>query len=305
MLPRMDVARTRIERALERAFNLLDDRDGPPQLATALRYAVFPGGARLRPQLTLAVAEALGDPEPRVTEAAAAALELVHCGSLVHDDLPCFDDANLRRGRDTVHVAFDEPTAVLVGDGLIVMAFQTIASARPSDPARIAALVKTLSKGVGHPHGIIAGQAWESQPGVALITYHSAKTAALFEAACALGAIAAGADPAPWRKVGELLGRAYQVADDLVDATATEEETGKTGQRDVQRGRPSAFRRLGAEGCRDLLDQLLAEAAESVPPCAGQSDVRTWLVDMSLGVLKVRTSAETATPKKVAAGGAP
>ena len=303
----MDSARPRIERALERAFNALDDRDGPPQLATALRYAIFPGGARLRPQLTMLVAEALGDPEPRVTEAAASALELVHCASLVHDDLPCFDDANLRRGRPTLHVAFDEPTAVLVGDALIVMAFQTLAGASTQKPERLPLLVRALAKGVGHPRGIIAGQAWESQPGVSLLTYHSAKTAALFEAACVLGAISAGADPAPWRPVGELLGRAYQVADDLADATATVEETGKCAGRDVARGRPSAFRRLGLEGCHDLLNSLLTSASEAVPECPGRERVRSWLGESTLGVLRLRSenagAQRDAEPHARASGG--
>ena len=99
----------------------------PPRLADALRYAVFPGGARIRPRLCLAVAPACGDDDPAASDAAAAAIELLHCASLVHDDLPCFDDADLRRGRPSVHRAFGEPLAVLAGDALIVLAFETLA----------------------------------------------------------------------------------------------------------------------------------------------------------------------------------
>jgi geranylgeranyl diphosphate synthase type II len=169
------------------------------------------------------------------------------------------------------------------------MAFQTLAGAAPQKPERLPLLVRALARGVGHPRGIIAGQAWESQPGVSLLTYHSAKTAALFESACALGALSAGADPAPWRPVGELLGRAYQVADDLADATASDEEMGKSAGRDAARGRPSAFRRLGHEGCHELLSNLLASASDAVPECPGQERVRSWLSESTLGVLRLRS----------------
>ncbi|MFO0552571.1 MAG: polyprenyl synthetase family protein [Polyangiaceae bacterium] len=284
----MDDLGDRIELALGSAFTSLRERSGPPRLGAAMRYSVFPGGARLRPKLTMQVARALGDPEPRVTDAAATAVELIHCASLVHDDLPCFDDAAARRGQPTVHVAFDEPTAVLVGDALIVMAFQVLAKSKPSRPERLADLTLTLCKGVGHPGGIIAGQAWESEPGVALFSYHRAKTAALFEAACALGAIAAGGDPAAWAVVGELLGRAYQIADDIADATLTAETLGKNVGVDSAKQRPSAFDRLGEQGCRDLLDRLLHDAAAAVPECPGREPLRRWLRDVSLGVLRLR-----------------
>ena len=104
-------------------------REGPPLLAAAMRHAVFPGGARIRPQLCLAVARACGDAHPALADAAAAAIELLHCASLVHDDLPCFDDAATRRGQPSVHAAYGERLAVLAGDALIVLAFQTLAAA--------------------------------------------------------------------------------------------------------------------------------------------------------------------------------
>src|SRR5512139_3211621 len=110
----------RVEMALEAALNAASGPKCPPKLASALRYSVFPGGHRIRPQIVLAVAMACGDPNPQHTDAAAAAIELMHCASLVHDDLPSFDDAPIRRGKPTVHVEYGEPLAVLTGDALIV-----------------------------------------------------------------------------------------------------------------------------------------------------------------------------------------
>ena len=117
----------RIERTLERAIVLAQGAGAPPLLASAMHYAVFPGGHRIRPQLCLAVSLACGDKHPAAADAAAAAIELLHCASLVHDDLPCFDDADTRRGKPSVHARFGAPIAVLTGDALIVNAFETLA----------------------------------------------------------------------------------------------------------------------------------------------------------------------------------
>lgn len=122
----MDVT-SRIERALNEAIGQAELPGCPPRLAAAMRYAVFPRGARVRPRLCHSVAAACGEDHPAATNAAGAALELLHCASLVHDDLPCFDAAETRRGRPSVHKAFGEPLAVLTGDALIVLAFQTLA----------------------------------------------------------------------------------------------------------------------------------------------------------------------------------
>src|SRR5215475_13888796 len=120
---------SRIERALRQSMGRADVAACPPRLAAAMRHAVFPGGARIRPRLCLAVAHACGDDEPAVAYRAAASIELIHCASLVHDDLPCFDDADIRRGRPSVHKAFGERLAVLAGDGLIVLAFEALGRA--------------------------------------------------------------------------------------------------------------------------------------------------------------------------------
>src|SRR5215475_9188376 len=124
----MDVA-TRIEKALNEAVGLADQPGCPPRLGAAMRAAVFPKGARVRPRLCHAVASACGDDQPGATNAAGAAIELLHCASLVHDDLPCFDNADLRRGKPSVHKAFGERLAVLAGDGLIVLAFEALGRA--------------------------------------------------------------------------------------------------------------------------------------------------------------------------------
>ncbi|TXM88116.1 geranylgeranyl pyrophosphate synthase, partial [Methylobacterium sp. WL103] len=131
----------RIERTLDIAVAYAEAPGAPPRLAEAIRYAVFPGGHRIRPRLCLAVAAACGDDDPQGAEAAAAAIELLHCASLVHDDLPCFDDAETRRKKAAVHVAFGEPLAVLTGDALIVLAFETLARGAAKHPQRLAALV--------------------------------------------------------------------------------------------------------------------------------------------------------------------
>ncbi len=267
-------AGTRIERALEAALARAGGPDAPPLIASAMRYAVFPGGARIRPRLALGVAAACGDGEPRLAEAAAIAIELLHCASLVHDDLPCFDDASTRRGKISVHCAFGEPLAVLAGDGLIVLAFEALAHAGAAVPRRLAPLVSTIAASTGMPYGIVAGQAWESEPTIDLSLYHRAKTGALFSAATRAGALAAGGDPEAWRPLGELLGEAYQVADDLHDIASTAEEIGKPTGQDAAHGRASAPALLGVEGAIDRLETLVADAIASIPPCGGATELK-------------------------------
>ncbi|HSG88014.1 MAG TPA: polyprenyl synthetase family protein [Pseudomonadales bacterium] len=242
-------------------------RPGPPTLAEAMHYAVFPGGHRIRPRLCLSVAAACGDSAPALADAAAAAIELLHCASLVHDDMPCFDGAETRRGRPSVHSAYGEPLALLVGDGLIVLAFEVLANAAQVAPERLAPLLRTVSAAVGAPCGIVAGQAWECEPEPDLRAYHRAKTGALFAGATVAGAVAAGFEPEGWYRLGARLGEAYQVADDLSDALASEEELGKPVGRDTLLDRPSAVRELGVEGASARLRTLVEEAQASIPDC--------------------------------------
>jgi geranylgeranyl diphosphate synthase type II len=253
---------------------LLEFSAGPPGLAAALRHAVFPGGARIRPRLCMAVALACGDDDPRVTDAVAASIELLHCASLVHDDLPCFDDADVRRGRASIHKAFGERLAVLAGDGLIVLAFQALAPIGERTPKRLGALLAIISRAVGVPFGLVAGQAWECEPRVSLAEYQRAKTGALFAAATMAGAVAAGRDGAPWQALGEQLGEAYQVADDIRDVAADPSELGKAVGKDAALGRPNSVALLGMAGAIAHLDSLIAGAISVIPACSGAAAMR-------------------------------
>jgi geranylgeranyl diphosphate synthase, type II len=269
----MELSR-RIEAELSAAMERVDAGSGPPRLAAAMRHSVFPGGARVRPRLCLAVALACGDPHPRVTDAMAASIELMHCASLIHDDLPCFDDAETRRGRPSVHAQFGEPLAVLAGDALIVLAMEQLVLRAASVPHLVAPLALNLTRAVGMPEGITAGQGWESEPTPPLARYHEQKTGALFVAATMGGAISAGADPEPWAAVGGRLGQAYQVADDLMDAVGNHDACGKPHAQDVAHARPNAVGYLGVRGAVARLRGLVSEAVEAIPDCAGAGMLR-------------------------------
>jgi geranylgeranyl diphosphate synthase type II len=235
------------------------------------------------------VAQACGDGEPVLANSVAAAIELLHCASLVHDDLPCFDNADMRRGRASVHKAFGEPLAVLAGDALIVSAFQTLGRCIPVAPERAAGLISIVARAVGGPSGIVAGQAWEGEESVPLADYHRAKTGSLFAAATIAGALAAGSEPEQWRVLGERLGEAYQIADDICDMVADPEVRGKPGKRDSDLGRPNAAGELGLPGAIGRLKTLLREAVESVPPCPGMVELRAHIA----------TSAQPYLPKEI------
>ena len=280
----MDPA-TRIERTLHVALGRAENPSCPPLLAAAMRHAVFPRGARIRPRLCLAVAEACGEDSPEVSDAAAAAIELLHCASLVHDDLPCFDDAEIRRGQPSVHRAFGQSLAVLAGDALIVLAFQTLAQGAALSPMRLGPLVMTVGLAVGVPSGIVAGQAWECEANADLALYQREKTGALFAAAAVAGAAAAGAEPEPWRRVGMQLGEAFQVADDILDATADPAAIGKPVGQDAAHKRPNAVALLGLSGAVGRLRSLAADAAASVPPCPGQSALSGHILTETLRLL--------------------
>ncbi len=267
-------AQTRIERALALAIGGADDPACPGGLLAATRYAVFPGGARIRPRLCLAVAAACGDDRPTASNAAAAAIELLHCASLVHDDLPCFDDAALRRGIPSVHAAYGERIAVLTGDALIVLAFQMLAHCAQHAPARLPGPMGIVARRVALPAGIIAGQAWECEPYVALPAYQRAKTGSLFAACTEAGAWAGGGDPTAWQPFGLCLGEAYQVADDIRDVALAVELLGKPQGRDVALCRPSAATEMGLGGAIAHFDALLERAVDAIPACAGATLLR-------------------------------
>ncbi|MBW4984357.1 polyprenyl synthetase family protein [Mameliella sp. CS4] len=261
----------RIERAIARALALSQGGSAPAKLASALPYATQPGGARIRPTILLSVATSCGDDRPALADAAAAALELIHCASLVHDDLPCFDDADLRRGKPSVHRAYSEPLAVLTGDSLIILAFEVLARATVDHPGRGAQLLLALSRRTGMPNGICAGQGWESEAEIDLGAYHRSKTAALFIAATEMGAIASGHPSEEWLDLGALIGEAFQVADDLRDALLDEASLGKPVGQDDLHGRPNAVCEMGIGGAVDHLSKILAAAIASIPSCPGEA----------------------------------
>jgi geranylgeranyl diphosphate synthase, type II len=265
-----------IESALQAALATVN-LGCPAGLAAALRHAVFPGGMRVRPRLCLAVAEACGGGDSRVAEGAAAAIELLHCGSLVHDDLPCFDNAAIRRGLPSVHQQYGVPLAVLAGDGLIVLAVETLVRAA-SHSRHLGQLVLLLTEAAGMPGGLIAGQAWESEPRVPLVAYHKAKTASLFTLATMAGALSADVPAEPWRLLGERLGEAYQTADDLRDVAMTSEELGKPAGQDAVLGRPSAAAQHGIVGAIDKVEGLVRGAIAAVPPCRDPGLLKTLIL---------------------------
>ncbi len=261
----------RIETTISTAIQAGRGGIAPAKLATALDYAVTPGGARIRPTILMSVAMACGDDSPEITNAAAAALELIHCASLVHDDLPCFDDADMRRGKPALHLAYSEPLAVLTGDSLIIMAFQVLARAAALTPYRAVQLIEILGTRSGMPYGICAGQGWESEDQIDLSAYHQAKTGALFIAATQMGAVAAGQEPEPWEELGARIGEAFQVADDLRDALCDEATLGKPAGQDDLHGRPNAVAALGVQGAIKRFDDILGGAISSIPACPGEA----------------------------------
>ena len=276
---------------LELALTAVMDRaagdDCPPLLASALLHAVFPGGARVRPKLCLAVAAANRCSEPGLALRAACAIELLHCASLVHDDLPCFDDADIRRGKPSVHRAYGEPIAVLAGDALIVAGFEAVGSLADSPEAalRLPAVLGILARGTGAAGGICAGQAWESEDAVDLSRYHQAKTGALFVAATMAGAASCGVDAGPWRRLGTSIGEAYQVADDIQDKLSSAEEMGKPCHRDEDLQRPSAVTELGVQGAARRLRELIELGLDSVPDCPGRNQLLNLVRAQAQGFL--------------------
>ena len=232
----------------------------------AMRYAALGPGKRLRPFLVVESAALFGVPRERALRAGAA-LECVHCYSLVHDDLPAMDDDDLRRGRPTAHKAFDEATAILAGDALLTFAFEILGDpATHPDPEVRLALVSGLAKAAGLA-GMVGGQMLdieaETRSGQSLdeITLiQSLKTGALFRFACEAGAILGQADPAPLRQYAEKVGLAFQIADDILDVESTPEALGKATQKDKGAGKATFVDLLGLEGARDRAEMLTDEA---------------------------------------------
>jgi geranylgeranyl diphosphate synthase, type II len=265
----MDVSAL-IEQELHSALHHACSESCPPLLKDAMHHAVFPGGARVRPKLTLAVAKACGESSFIVAMAAAVSIEMLHCASLVHDDMPCFDNADLRRGKPSVHAQYGQALALMVGDGLIIQAFDHLARRLALMPDRLASVLPVVTQGVGTVRGIVAGQAWECEANRDLALYQQAKTGSLFAACTMAGAAAAGRDAAPWNALGLAIGEAFQVADDIRDTQSSTEEMGKPAQQDAANGRSNAVAIYGLEGAQKHFDALLQKAIDCIPDCPGR-----------------------------------
>ena len=242
----------------------------PARLAAALRYCVLGGGKRLRPALVLLAAEAVGGAKDAQTlDRAAVAIELIHCASLVHDDLPAMDDDVLRRGRPTAHVRFGEAMAILVGDALLIRAFGLLAECGEGLAGPLSAELAAAAGAVGMTGGQVADMGLCRVPGGAagLRYIQARKTAAMIRGAVRMGAICGAASPAILRSVGECgaaLGLAFQVYDDLLDATASASALGKTPGKDAAADKRTYVTDLGLDRARALGGRLTARAVRAL-----------------------------------------
>ncbi|QSX77232.1 polyprenyl synthetase family protein [Agrilutibacter solisilvae] len=264
--------RVRIEAVLERALPLPEH--SPRRLHGAMRHAVLDGGKRMRPLLVYAAGTAFGASET-VLDAPAAAVELIHAYSLVHDDLPAMDDDSLRRGKPTVHVAFDEATAILAGDALQSLAFELLADA-PVNDARRVAMLRELAIAAGAA-GMCGGQALDiDATGNAatmavpeLQRLHALKTGALLRASVRLGALAAGVEADTLQRLdrfADALGLGFQIRDDLLDVEGDSAALGKTAGKDAAQDKATFPALIGLAASRARLDELAVVMREALAP---------------------------------------
>jgi farnesyl diphosphate synthase len=281
---RLKTAQDATEAVLEKLLSdeaLSGEIARPPRLLAAMRHAALGGGKRLRPFILIESARLFG----RATNdalGAAAALECVHCYSLVHDDLPAMDDDDLRRGRPTVHKAFDEATAILAGDALLTLAFAVLADpATDPDPAVRAELVAGLAAAAGLG-GMAGGQMLDLAGGgpargeADIRLMQAMKTGALFRFAAEAGAILARAtanERQGLARFGAALGLAFQLADDLIDATASSASAGKATAKDAGRGKATLVAVHGVDGAMKLLDAAVNEALTILRPFGSRADM--------------------------------
>jgi farnesyl diphosphate synthase len=283
-----------IETVLERL--LPDAATVPGRLHQAMRYAVLGGGKRVRAMLAYAAGEAclqagtVTTAQEMALDHAAAAVEIIHAYSLVHDDLPCMDDDTLRRGRPTVHVQFDEATAMLAGDALQPLAFELLAQ-MPIAPALIVQAVQVLASSAGSS-GMAGGQAIDCDSvgstlsAEQLQTMHSMKTGAMLGASVLLGGIVAGASStvrASLESYAAAVGLAFQVVDDILDVTADTATLGKTAGKDAASDKPTYVSLLGLDGSRELLEGLRAEAHAALLPLGSPAGRLAQIADFIVG----------------------
>ena len=284
--PRFAAWAAALEDRLDRA--LPPAAAAPYRLHAAMRHAVLGGGKRMRALLVYA-SGALLDADEASLHAPALAVELVHAYSLVHDDLPAMDDDDLRRGKPTVHIAFDEATAILAGDALQTLAFEQLATANAAATLRVDWLA-TLAQASGAA-GMCGGQALDidatgtQQSLDDLQRMHALKTGALIRAAVRMGALAGGADSATLARLDDFataLGLAFQVRDDILDIEASSDQLGKTAGKDVAQAKSTYPALLGMEGARAKLAELDARMREALAPYDGRADALRALGDLAI-----------------------
>ncbi|MEZ5595148.1 MAG: polyprenyl synthetase family protein [Pseudomonadales bacterium] len=263
-----------------------------PRLAQAMRYALLGGGKRLRPLFTCVVAATFGAPVERAL-AAACAVEMVHAYSLVHDDLPAMDDDNLRHGKPTVHVAFDEWTAVLVGDALLTLAFETLATMPETSAEQRLQCSLLLARAAGW-QGMVAGQALDMglaaadanvQDLATLETLHAAKTGALIRASIELGGVIAAVDTGTLtslRRIADHVGLAFQIMDDVLDVTASTETLGKPAGSDVRGNKQTFVTFLGLDAARQRAEGLMTEAHALLAALPGDTNALRALTTLAV-----------------------
>ncbi|MEZ5333545.1 MAG: polyprenyl synthetase family protein [Thermoanaerobaculia bacterium] len=276
-----------VDAELDRLLPPADAR--PARLHEAMRYSVFAGGKRVRPLLVL-LAGGCWNADRALLLPGAAAVELIHTFSLVHDDLPALDDDDLRRGRLTAHRQYDEATAVLVGDGLLALGLQVLAERPASLPAdrrlaavsMVAAAVGTAGMIGGQMDDVLAEDDWPEEPAAALESIHARKTGALLTACLRLGGLYAGCSPAEdhlLTSLGADLGLMFQIADDILDIEGSAEQIGKSARKDVEARKLTYPALHGLEASRRVLDAVRLRALERVERLPAGREVFASLVD--------------------------
>ena len=262
----------------------------PEKVHQAIRWSVFAGGKRFRPALLLAAGQAFGADVQQLIRTACA-FEMIHTYSLIHDDLPAMDDDDLRRGRPTCHVRFDEATAILAGDALQTIAFQTIANDDRLDATTRIALIAELARAAGTPEGMVAGQALDMEAEARQVNaseleeIHRLKTGALIAGAARCGAIIAAADEhelAAVTRYAAHLGLLFQITDDLLDVTATAADLGKTPGKDVQSRKATYPALYGIEESREKAVNAHRAACEALEQLDRPTEVLHRIVDFIL-----------------------
>ncbi|VUD53913.1 Farnesyl diphosphate synthase [Thalassocella blandensis] len=272
---------SRIETCLAQLFHEVEAHD--TRLIESMRYSLLNGGKRIRPILAYAAAQACGDINSS-TDSFAAALECIHVYSLIHDDLPAMDDDDLRRGKPTNHIAFDEATAILAGDALQTLAFETICQSPAAAQEKVQA-VQILARAAGM-QGMVMGQAIDlhavaTTPDLPMLErMHLHKTGALIEAAVLLGAVSVQAEPqlqALLQNYAKAIGLAFQVQDDILDVISDTQTLGKVQGADAQRNKPTYVSLLGLEQARIKADELCNDAIKSLAPLGQRAQMLTNL----------------------------